>query len=159
MSKFSDSDDEDVARQISGLERMLGERGGELTRALSDLKESEHIGRELVRELEAIRLAPSASPAEGRRPPTGPSGSAADSTELAELRTKLDRLAALNAEREADLTAARWTIDKLEARIAETGEAVTIVRPPPIPARATPCGMSSSGSSPWRRPSCSGRPR
>ena len=35
---------------------------------------------------------------------------------------KLDRLAALNAEREADLTAARWTIDKLEARLADFNE-------------------------------------
>jgi chromosome segregation ATPase len=112
VSKLSGSDDEDVGRQISALESMLSERAAELSRALRDLKESERIGRELVRELESAR----------RERAAGNGAQATASSELpelGELKTKLDRLAALNAEREADLLAARWTIEKLEARIEE----------------------------------------
>jgi chromosome segregation ATPase len=109
LTELSRGDEEDATRQIDALERMLSERGAELTRTLGELKESERIGRELVRELEAMQSAPVAS------------GEPQTSAELARLRAKLERLAALNAEREADLTAARWTIEKLEANIADLG--------------------------------------
>jgi SAM-dependent methyltransferase len=94
----------DGGAEIGALEAQLSNRA-ERIRALEDeLAEAERIGRELVLELEARGNAP------GPVAELGPAG---------ELKSKLDALASLNAEREADLTAARWRIVELEAKLAE----------------------------------------
>lgn len=89
--------------EVAGLEQQLRERGAEIRKLEGELRGAEVLGRELLRELEAAheRSAETAGPA---RP---------------DLRQRLDELAELNARREADLTAARWSIEALEARLTE----------------------------------------
>jgi SAM-dependent methyltransferase len=96
--------DDATAKELATLEAQLAERGAEVLRLERDLREAERIGKELVREL--------------RTPPVVESVEEPPLT-LEELRHKLDALAALNAEREADLTAARWSIQALETRLEE----------------------------------------
>jgi hypothetical protein len=98
-----------TVNEIQALEAQLAERGNEVRRLERELREAERIGKELVRELQGSRT----------EAPDARSDTAARAVE--ELRQKLDALAALNAEREADLTAARWAIQALEARLEEAG--------------------------------------
>lgn len=96
----------DVGDDVRRLEEQLRERASEIRRLQSDLKEAERIGRELLAEL---------SQASGAAP-----RGAGEGADLEELRLKLDKLAQLNAEREADLTAAQWTVQQLQARMEGT---------------------------------------
>jgi len=119
VTELARSDDDDHAREVSGLEAQLAERGLRLRELERELREAERIGRELVRELESARQTSepaeiSPAPAQAQEDPRPPPS---------ELIEKLDRLAALNAAREADLAAARWTIEQLESRLDEVPEA------------------------------------
>ena len=104
MTATADEEPSDVA----GLEQALAERGRQVRRLEADLREAERIGHELVGRLAAAAPVPAARAPEGDR-----AEAPAD-----DLRGKLDALAALNAQREADLEAARWTIQELEDRLA-----------------------------------------
>jgi hypothetical protein len=81
------------AEDLSRLERQLGERGQQIQRLERQLADAQRLGRELVAKLEAHE----------------PGLVAVES-----LKRQLDNLAELNAEREADLQAARWNIQSLE---------------------------------------------
>jgi hypothetical protein len=111
VAELTRTDDDGTTNEVFRLEAQLAERGGEVRRLERELREAERVGKELVRELSA--LSATAAP----EPPPAPSD---PSQTLADLRLKLDALAALNAEREADLTAARWAIQALEARLEES---------------------------------------
>ncbi len=97
----------DTSAEVVALEAQLAERGAEIRRLQQEIRATERFGRQLLDELEQAR---SSSPR-------------ADEGQLGALGQKLDALASLNAEREADLQAARWTIAGLEARVADGGEA------------------------------------
>lgn len=89
--------------EIDRLEAQLAERGATVRELQRRAREAQRVGQELLVELEK------------RENGTATEGSAA---RVAELSAQLDRLAALNAEREADLEAARWTITALEGRLS-----------------------------------------
>ena len=88
------SDEEEISR----LEAALRERGERVRQLEADVRESERVGRELLREL-AKRRDPGPPPA---RP--GPAAS--------------DPLVSQNARLIADLEAAGWTIQELEERLS-----------------------------------------
>jgi len=90
-----------AGRDIASLEGQLRERGEEVRRLQGELREVERVSKELVDELQT---------------PTAPDARTAD------IAAKLDALAALNAQREADLAAAQLHIQKLESDLGETGE-------------------------------------
>ena len=96
------SADEEQAR----LETQLAERGQEIRRLQKELAEAERTGRELVRELAISRAPTTEAPEPEPEPVEAP----------IELQEKLDALARLNAEREADLAATRWALQAVEAR-------------------------------------------
>lgn len=91
---------EDDGAELAALEAQLRERGVELRRREKELAEAERLGRELLLELEAARQSPGGG-------------------DTGELTAKLDRLAEVNAQREADLAAARWSIEALESRLVD----------------------------------------
>jgi chromosome segregation ATPase len=93
-------EDEGEREELQALESLLRERGAKVRALETALAETERFGRELVLEL-----------ADTREQPAAPGG---------ELKDSLDRLARVNAEREADLAAARWSIEELETRLLET---------------------------------------
>ncbi len=121
-------DDDGTTKEILRLEAQLAERGNEVRRLERELREAERIGKELVRELRA-------APATADQAAQPQASEAVQATQAIpateELRLKLDALASLNAEREADLTAARWAIQALEARLEESA-----------PSRADPPGSN-----------------
>ncbi|HMJ14862.1 MAG TPA: hypothetical protein VK524_25795 [Polyangiaceae bacterium] len=90
----------ETERELGALEAQLQARGTEIQRLYRELREAERFGRELVTDLLARNGASEPAPA-------------------ADLSTKLDALAALNAQREADLAAAHWAIEKLEGELEE----------------------------------------
>jgi hypothetical protein len=81
------------AEDLGRLEQQLTERAQQVQQLERQLADAQRLGRELVAELETRE----------------PSLSAIEA-----LKAQLDRLAALHAEREADLEAARWSIQSLE---------------------------------------------
>jgi flagellar biosynthesis chaperone FliJ len=91
-------DEEDA--ELQALESLLRERGARIRTLEAELREVERFGRQLVLELETAR----------EEAPDAP----------AELRSKLDRLADENARREADLAAARWSVEELESRLLDS---------------------------------------
>jgi hypothetical protein len=92
--------EEDDGDELAALEAQLRERGVELRRREKELAEAERLGRELLLELETARQSPGGA-------------------DTSELTAKLDRLADVNAQREADLAAARWSIEALESRLLD----------------------------------------
>ena len=109
LDDFARSAEEGAARELAALEAQLTERGAEVRRLERELREAERVGRELVRELRTAETPPEPAAAPTDQP----------LVEVEALRHKLDALAALNAEREADLAAARWAVEVLEARLEE----------------------------------------
>jgi SAM-dependent methyltransferase len=102
--------EDQASSDISAFEAQLLARAAEIQRLERELREAERIGRELISGLENASAAPLLDDAE----PTAERPEA--------LVTKLNTLAAQSAELEADLTAARWTIDQLVARVEELQE-------------------------------------
>ncbi len=98
----------ETEREVATLEEQLKARGTEIQRLCRERRAAARIGRELVTDL--LMRNGAAEPAEPAAEPAEPA---------AELSAKLDALAALNAQREADLAAARWAIEKLEGELEE----------------------------------------
>jgi hypothetical protein len=100
------------AEELGRLEQQLAERGQRIQELERQLADAQRLGRELVAELGEHKPSPAAVEA---------------------LKAEFDSLAALNAEREADLEAARWSIQSLEfelgrgpaAEASPTGESPT----------------------------------
>jgi chromosome segregation ATPase len=103
LGELVESAEQESAREIGELEAQLARVGTEVARLQAELKEAERIGRELVQAL----------------PQSGAEDANGAAEPSSELTAKLDALAELNALREADLAAARWVIEKLEARLEE----------------------------------------
>lgn len=91
--------DADAQAELRELERVLGERGAEVARLTEALHQTERFGRQLISEVEQLKSA---------------ARDEATSRELA-------RLSQRNAELEADLEAARWTISSLETNLPDSG--------------------------------------
>lgn len=99
LSARGDEPETEYAGELARLEHQLQERAAEIRRLSHDLAAVERLARELLADL----AEPGAVGA--------PSGAE-------ELTAQLDRLAHQNALREADLEAARWTIDALSAELS-----------------------------------------
>jgi DNA repair exonuclease SbcCD ATPase subunit len=99
-SQLAEQLESETEREVSTLEAQLQARGVEIQRLCRELREAERFGRELVTDLLARNGMTESAPAD-------------------ELSTKLDVLATLNAQREADLAAAHWAIEKLEGELEE----------------------------------------
>jgi len=96
-SKKRPEPDEDAQLELRQLEGLLGERAAEVTRLTDALHQTERFGRQLIIEIEQLKAAAQADRAS----------------------RELGRLAQRNAELEADLEAARWTISSLETNLPE----------------------------------------
>lgn len=105
LAELAEAEPADEAAEIERLEAQLLARGQKLLCRERELREAERVGRELLYELEDARAGAGGAPS-GRE---------------AELERKLDGLARLNAQREADLETARWSIAELEGRLADVG--------------------------------------
>jgi hypothetical protein len=116
LAELLRSAEEGAGGEIAVLEAQLAERGAEVRRLERDLREAERVGRELVRELGARPESVVTPQPEPEAPAPEPN------PEIEDLRRKLDALAALNVEREADLAAARWAVEALEARLRDLQE-------------------------------------
>lgn len=117
------------ARELSGYEDALRERGRAIAKLERDLREAERIGRELVVDNEALRTraagaeAAGGAPTEGGEPGAG--GDAPDSRAAAPFvaraaavsEAELAELADRVARSQADLTAAGWRIAQLEREL------------------------------------------
>lgn len=102
-----------VISDLAAAEASLRERGRVIASLRRDLQESERIGRELIEEVEALRVL--ASPPAGSSGPSG--GGGGPGVEV--LTARLDTLADRSARCEADYHAATWKIAQLERELAE----------------------------------------
>jgi SAM-dependent methyltransferase len=124
IEELAGVEDVKMSEDIAAFEDQLRGRGEEIQRLQRDVAEAERIGRELVRELEDLRAALPVATAAARTTAKvpeapGPAPEIGTVPEVeAEKERRLDHLSRLNAEREADLAAARWTIQELEGRVA-----------------------------------------
>jgi chromosome segregation ATPase len=103
------------------LEQQLQERGQVVQQLERDMRKTELFSAQLLRELEDLREQLATEPSDGN-PAPGQSQAEAEQTpaasaQLRELQGQVDQLAAIDARRLADLTAARWTISELENRL------------------------------------------
>jgi hypothetical protein len=105
--KAAEASEGEVQPELRELEAKLVERAAEVGRLEEDLHKTERFGRQLIIEVSQLK-------------------SERASSDAAQAVT---RLAARNAELEADLEAARWTISNLEANVGE--EPTAAVKPPP----------------------------
>jgi hypothetical protein len=107
----SEAPDEETQQELSELSALLKERAREVSRLTEDLHKTERFGRQLIVELNQLKTA-----SEGQSQ-----------------KQDLLRLAQRNAELEADLEAARWSISSLEGIVAEEkllSAGPTAARPP-----------------------------
>jgi hypothetical protein len=108
----ADEDKSAVANEVSTLEGALRERAEHVTVLEARLVEAERVVGDLVRELEMLRQ---------RSTQVDPP--AAVSSELSELKSKLDNLALANAERATLLASAEATIQELEHKVQQMSAA------------------------------------
>lgn len=104
--KAAEASEGETPPELRELEASLAERAAEVGRLTQDLHKTERFGRQLIIEVNQLK-------------------SERDSSDTAQAVT---RLAARNAELEADLEAARWTISNLETNVGE--EPTVAVKPP-----------------------------
>ncbi len=104
-----------LTHDLEAIERQLQDRGHVVVRLERELAETERLAAELLAERESER----ASAAEIDDTGTNGQQSAVSGSELAELQANLERLAQVDARRVADLTAAQWTVQELENRLAD----------------------------------------
>ncbi|HMR06879.1 MAG TPA: hypothetical protein PKA88_13915, partial [Polyangiaceae bacterium] len=97
----SHGSDDSYEREVTSLEKQLSERGATIQKLQRDLTTLERLGRELLVDLDE----------------RGEGGG----TDATALKAQLDALARATAEREADLEAARWTIQALEGQLSGGG--------------------------------------
>jgi len=109
------------------LEQQLHERGQVVSQLERDLRKTELFSAQLLRELEDLREQLAGEAAAGSSPSlpitqdAAADGAAlANSAELRNLQNQVEQLAAVDARRLADLSAARWTISELETRLLES---------------------------------------
>ncbi len=95
--------DPSLGADVQALEAALKERGERVAQLQAELRSSEQLGRELLLELETLRL-----PEPSLEPPAAAEPSAGMTSRLAELET--------------ELTAARWRVTELQARSATAAE-------------------------------------
>jgi hypothetical protein len=104
--------------EVGRLEQLLAERGAEILDLRREVDRRELLVREILSELPAAAASapdqvPAAQPAAAQAPPAA-ADAPAPAGEAADLRLRLDRLAAEVARREADLLAASWKIAMFE---------------------------------------------
>jgi SAM-dependent methyltransferase len=103
------------AREVDALEEALRERGHAVTRLTADVREAERIGRELLRENEALR----ANRNDRGRSENGGNGGGEPGKKARAAESAAPSIDAERAARaEADLSAASWRIAQLEREIA-----------------------------------------
>jgi hypothetical protein len=111
-----------LTAELEDAERLLRERVERTNQLQNDLRDTEQLSTQLLFELELERRRE--SPASD----TELTGEVATSTvgeadgsapDIDELRSNLDELARVDARRVADLTAAQWTVQELESKLAE----------------------------------------
>ncbi|WP_437276902.1 hypothetical protein WME90_37475 [Sorangium sp. So ce375] len=119
---------EAAAAEIAGLEEALRDRGHVIASLMTQLRESERVGKELVDELGTVFV--SATTDRGGSGPAADGGSGGALTgsggqgdAVEALRQQLDALARSAASSEADLRAASWKIAQLEREVTEAREA------------------------------------
>jgi hypothetical protein len=118
---------EEHAKELAHVEERLRERARAIVALESELRRRERLVQQLLHDLELRaeeRGSPEAAPSE------------AQEAELAELRQKLDALAAFAARREGELEAARWRIAELEHRVLVAAEGSTSAPSAEAPAAA-----------------------
>jgi hypothetical protein len=126
--------EESVTADLAALEEQLRERGREIARLKRELREGERVGKELLFELEGLKvLPPPFSPGGsgsglnggGVAGTSGPAqsddGGAAALADMAKLEARATEIAERAARVEADLVAASWRIAQLEREAAERG--------------------------------------
>jgi hypothetical protein len=96
----------------AALEAQLVERGRVVRELTHEVARHARLVKDLIAELDEAREAAIAA--------AGPTGEPEPDAALAELQSKLDRMASEAARREADLTAAKWRIGELERKVSRT---------------------------------------
>ncbi|MBL9024481.1 MAG: hypothetical protein JNL21_19960 [Myxococcales bacterium] len=127
--------EESVTADLAALEEQLRERGREIARLKRELREGERVGKELLFELEGLKVLPppfSSSGGSGSGlngggvagtsgPAQSDDGGAAALADMAKLEARATEIAERAARVEADLVAASWRIAQLEREAAERG--------------------------------------
>ncbi|NUQ79362.1 MAG: hypothetical protein HUU21_38115 [Polyangiaceae bacterium] len=113
LEKLREEVDAAAVADLASAEALLRDRGRVIVSLQRDLLESERIGRELIEEVEALRVLVS-SPGGSSGPPAGGGGPG-----IEVLTARLDTLAERSAKCEADYQAATWKIAQLERELAE----------------------------------------
>jgi hypothetical protein len=98
------------------LEEQLRERGRALDALRRDLQKTESLTRELLVELEEAKAVSGSGDPRSALPIPEPAAGTARSLELEQ---RIAELARIDALRVADLTAAQWSVQELEAKLAE----------------------------------------
>lgn len=113
----------EVSAELGRLEQALRERGEQIRRLERELQTAERFGKQMLAEMlehkAAAQSAPSAEPAAGApvgAPPVPLAAAAAPPPPA--LSDVVSKVAADNAQLQADLQAARWSIEELEVRLA-----------------------------------------
>ncbi|MEJ7730817.1 MAG: methyltransferase domain-containing protein [Polyangiaceae bacterium] len=107
---------------LTAMEERLRERGQAVAALQRQLAEAERIGRELVADLEDLRLASNGAavrPPPAQRLPALVAPAASPGEGEAGLRERLDLLGRRAAESEANYVAASWRVTELEQRLAD----------------------------------------
>lgn len=107
------------ANEIDRLEQALRERGGEIRRLQMELLTAERVGKQLVAELLDLRERFQEQAAQAASPSPTPAPASATRVPLEE--AQVAQVAQQNAVLQADLEAARWSIEELEGRLASLG--------------------------------------
>ncbi|MEZ4375612.1 MAG: hypothetical protein R3B07_32680, partial [Polyangiaceae bacterium] len=125
LSEVAVSGSRENADELNRLEQALRERGGEIRRLQVELLTAERVGKQLVAELmelrerahdQALQIPTPASVNASAEPPVAEPRAAEPRVPLEE--AQVARVAEQNALLQADLEAARWSIEELEARLA-----------------------------------------
>lgn len=131
MQQLRDTNAE-LQGDIDHFEEQLRERGRTIDQLRRDMQKTERLCQELLAELEESRDKPngavhvSAAPERGTAEPARAESAPqlpVENPRLAELERRIGELARVDALRVADLTAAQWSVQELEAKLHETESA------------------------------------
>ncbi|MGE3673416.1 MAG: hypothetical protein AB7K71_27325 [Polyangiaceae bacterium] len=123
LSEVAVSGSRENADELNRLEHALRERGGEIRRLQAELLTAERVGKQLVAELMELRERAHDQALQIPAPASVNANAEAPVARAAEPRVPLEeaqvaKVAEQNALLQADLEAARWSIEELEARLA-----------------------------------------
>ncbi|MGE0327770.1 MAG: hypothetical protein AB7S68_35995, partial [Polyangiaceae bacterium] len=123
LSEGAVSGSRENADELNRLEHALRERGGEIRRLQAELLTAERVGKQLVAELMELRERAHDQALQIPAPASVNANAEAPVARAAEPRVPLEeaqvaKVAEQNALLQADLEAARWSIEELEARLA-----------------------------------------